>query len=340
MKLKSTKSERRGFVVVVVLCMVIMMAVLLFAFNHKSRANLLAVDDLRKSQQALNCARAGLNIAIAAIKDANDIHLNRKLAKLLTGQSSIAVGDGTCSITVTEENGKLNVNLLKDKNGRLNRTRTDQLLRLIDLLNQRRTEPVHIGYGLVPSIIDWVDKDEQLTCLSFVKHENLGAESDYYRNLAPPYRCSNRPLDTTDELLLVKGVTPQVFGLIRDYVTVKGDGKVNINCAPKHIIESLSEKLDPALAQIIIDKRKAKPFGSITELRDVPGMTDSIYHAVNKTVTVSPTGRYYRVTSQGRVDEVSFTISAMLQKNMKPKNIDVILYKEFQERTTTAFAGK
>ena len=41
------KKEHRGFILVVVLCMVIMLGILLFGFNHKSRAGLLAVDDLR-----------------------------------------------------------------------------------------------------------------------------------------------------------------------------------------------------------------------------------------------------------------------------------------------------
>jgi len=328
MRLKRTKAERRGFVVVVVLCMVIMLGILLFGFNHKARADLLAVDDLRKSEQALNCARAGLNIAIAAIRETGDIHTNRKLRNLLSGEDTFPVGDGSCSITVTEENGKLNINLLKDKDGKLNRTRIDQLLRLIDLLNRERLGDFLISYGLVPSIIDWIDSDNEVTCLPFIKHESLGAESDYYSNLTLPYRCRNNSLEVTEELLLVKGITPQVFGCLRDYVTVRGDEKININWASKRVIQSLSQSMDPALAQMIIDRRKIETFGSIMELRDVPGMTDSIYQAIRNTATVSPTEQYYRVTSKGAVDGLSCTTVAILARNMKTKNVDVILYKE------------
>ena len=328
MKLKRTKTERRGFVVVVVLCMIICLAVLLLGFNYQSRTNLRAVDDFKKSAQALNCAKAGLNVAIAAIKDTNDIQTNKTLPNLFSEENTFDVGDGQCSITITEENGKLNVNLLKDKNGRLNRTRIDQLLRLIDLLNQERAGHSYIGYGLVPAIIDWTDNDDKVTYLPFIKHENSGAESGYYGNLETPYKCKNAPLDTTEELPLVKGITPQVFDRIRDYVTVNGDGKININCASKRVIESLSEKMDPVLAQMIIDRRKFKPFGSIVELRDVPGMTDSIYNTIRKTATVSPADQYYHVTSRGNVDRPNSTIVAILRKNMKTKNVDVILYKE------------
>lgn len=325
MRLNRTKSKPGGFVLVVVLCTIIMLAVLLFGFNRKSRAELLAVGRTQKSAQALNCARTGFNIAIAALKSPADIDTN---GKLLSGEKCIAVGDGTCSITVTEESGKLNVNLLKSKAGVLNRTRIDQLLRLIDLLNRRRLDDLHIGYTLVPSIIDWTDSDELRTCLPFIKNENLGAESDYYVGLEPPYRCRNNSLDTTEELLLVKGITPQIFERIRDYVTVKGDGKVNINCASKLVLETLSENMDPALAQMLIDRRKIRPFETIAQLRDVPGMTDGVYNEIRKTAAVRSTDRYYHLTSRGNVGNISCTIAALLRRNTATKSIDVIVCKE------------
>jgi general secretion pathway protein K len=328
MKHKLSKTERSGFVVVVVLCMVILMSVLLLGFNRGSLACLRAADDAGKATQALNCARAGLNIAIAAVRDTPDIYINRTLANLLSGKGVFDVGGGNCSVTAAEENGKLNLNLLKNKDGTLNQTRIDQVLRLIDLLNQEQAGRFRIGYGLVPAVIDWTDSDDQVTCLPFIKNQNLGAESGYYSMLTPPYKCKNAPLDATEELLLVKGVTPDVFALMHDYVTVYGDGEININCAPKHIIESLSEKMNPALAQLIIDRRKIKPFETITELRDVPGMTDSIYYAIKKVATVRSTARYYQVISRGNTGHLSSTIVTLLRRDTETKTIEVVSYKE------------
>jgi general secretion pathway protein K len=308
--------------------MVIMLGILLFGFNHKSRAGLLAVDDLRKSQQALNCARAGINIAIAAVRDTEDIRKNTKLWNLLSGENTVSLDEGSCLITVVEESGKLNINLLQDKNGKLNRTIIDQLLRLIDLLNKENFGDFHIGYELVPSIIDWIDSDDEVTFLLFIMHENSGAESDYYSNLTPPYRFKNDSFDTTEQLLLVKGVTQQVFDCLKDFITVRGDGKINVNWASKHIIQSLSENMDPVLAQMIIDRRKIKPFSSVIELREIPGMTDGIYQAIEKAVTVSSAEKYYHVISKGTVDELSYTTVAVLRRNTKTENVDVILYKE------------
>lgn len=328
MRRKIATKEHSGFVLIVVLCMVIMLGILLFGFNHKSRAGLLAVDDLRKSEQALNCARAGLNIAIAAVRETEDILTNRKLQNLLSGENAVSLDEGNCSITLTEESGKLNINLLKDEDGQLNRTVIDQLLRLIDLLNRENFGDFNISYELVPSIIDWIDSDEEVTYLPFVEHENSGAESDYYSNLTPPYRCRNYSFETTEDILLIKGVTQQIFGCLRDFITVRGEDKININWASKHVIQSLSENMDPVLAQMIIDRRKIKPFGSVIELREIPGMTDDIYQAIEKTLTVSPTKKYYRVTSEGITDGLSSTTVAILARNMETKNVDVILYKE------------
>jgi DNA uptake protein ComE-like DNA-binding protein len=53
------------------------------------------------------------------------------------------------------------------------------------------------------SILDWIDPDDE--------PRTNGAESDYYESLSPPYQAKNGPLDSLEELLLVKGVTPQLL---------------------------------------------------------------------------------------------------------------------------------
>ncbi len=313
---------------IVVLYMVVLLGVILFGFNYTSRMQLHNVDRLRKSVWALNCARAGLNIAIAVIRDTGDVQMNKMLPILSSGGKTFDVCGKVCSLEIIEENGKLNVNMLKNKNGRLNRTAIEQLLRLIDLLNQEHADYSYISYNLVPSIIDWTDGDDKVTHLSFVESENSGAESAYYEQLSPSCKCKNSLLDTIEELLLVRAMTPEIFERMRDYITVYGNGRININCASKRVIQCLSEKMDAALAQVIIDRRKIKPFESVAELRDVAGMTDSIYNTIKQTVTVSSVEGYYNVTSRGSVDGLDYSIDATLRKNTKTKSVEVILYKE------------
>jgi type II secretory pathway component PulK len=52
-------------------------------------------------------------------------------------------------------------------------------------------------------ILDWMDADSD--------PRTNGAEEQYYAGLSPPYHCKNGPLDSLEELLLVKGVTPQLL---------------------------------------------------------------------------------------------------------------------------------
>ena len=53
------------------------------------------------------------------------------------------------------------------------------------------------------AILDWIDADDE--------PRELGAEIDYYSGLSPPYVPKNGPLETVEELLLVRGVTPQLL---------------------------------------------------------------------------------------------------------------------------------
>ena len=56
---------------------------------------------------------------------------------------------------------------------------------------------------IADAILDWIDEDEEI--------REYGVESEYYSTLDPPYAAKNQPLDTVEELLLVRGVTPQLL---------------------------------------------------------------------------------------------------------------------------------
>ncbi len=59
---------------------------------------------------------------------------------------------------------------------------------------------------IADAVLDWIDDDDET--------REFGAEVDYYSALDPPYRPKNGPLDTLDELLLVRDVTPWLlFGV-------------------------------------------------------------------------------------------------------------------------------
>jgi len=76
---------------------------------------------------------------------------------------------------------------------------------------------------LANSILDWRDQDVVIS--------PGGAEDDYYLGLSAPYKCKNSKFQIPEELLLVKGMTPEIFSQIKGIITVYGTEKVNINTA-------------------------------------------------------------------------------------------------------------
>jgi type II secretory pathway component PulK len=95
---------------------------------------------------------------------------------------------------------------------------------------------------LAASIIDWRDKDSELSIPSG------SAEDSYYRFIPHPYECKDADFENLNELLLVKGMTGDIFEKIKDYITIYGSGKVNINTASKQVILALG------LSESITDK--------------------------------------------------------------------------------------
>lgn len=93
-----------------------------------------------------------------------------------------------------DESSKLNLNVLPFWDEQVD-VRSEVLLALPGM-----TEDV------ADAILDWLDEDDE--------SRDFGAESSYYRSQSPPYEAKNGPLDSLDELLLIRGVTPELlFGL-------------------------------------------------------------------------------------------------------------------------------
>jgi hypothetical protein len=83
---------------------------------------------------------------------------------------------------LTDEAGKIN----------LNSASQEMLLRLPGMTAE-----------LAASIIDWRDEDSEIT--------PGGAEDEYYLLLPEPYNCKNGPLETVDEILLIKGASEELL---------------------------------------------------------------------------------------------------------------------------------
>jgi general secretion pathway protein K len=314
----------RGVALIVVLLILAVIAAIVFEFCYDSRVQLQLAENTRNAYQALHCAEAGLAIAVAALEQNHSLWADEKLAVMLSGAEQVPIGPGYCTVSVAGERGRINVNGLVTPNGKPVRGRIDQMLRLIDVLNSQRKDSDPICYGLVPAIIDWIDPDDEITVLPFAQGKNTGAESDYYLGLAEPYRCRNAPIDVVSELLLIRGMTREILygssGADRagraagmgQFLTVYGDGRVNINNASAIVVQTLSEHIDPALAESILRHR---PYRDLEELGRVPGMTPQAFQAISKLATIQPGDEHYTVTSRGVVGRSVRTIRLIVHKD-------------------------
>lgn len=93
----------------------------------------------------------------------------------------------------------------RDEGGRILFGVTDEESRLN--INQASVEELGKLVGMLPdvaaAIVDWRDGDNNVT--------PNGAEADYYSSLQPPYLPRNAPFQTARELLMVRGVTRELF---------------------------------------------------------------------------------------------------------------------------------
>jgi type II secretory pathway component PulK len=106
----------------------------------------------------------------------------------------------------------------------------------------------HLVLGL-----DEIEAQDLATAIIAWRGANESAEGSYYQNLEYPYKEKNGHFECLEEVLLVHGMDEDSFNRIKDYITVYGDGKVNINTASKPVLLALG--LDADLVDKILSYR-------------------------------------------------------------------------------------
>ena len=275
--LRRLKSER-GTALILTLLIIATLAGLTIGFSGESGVELSLAGYTRDRYKAYLVARSGIEEAMGLLANDEDLEmdsLNEDWHQLETLSVLQGLGDQgiTLSGGVVDESGKINVNLLRNEDGEIDERREEQIRRLFSVLGLKEE--------MVTPLLDWLDEDE-------VERQD-GAEAYWYQNLEEPYACANGPFLTPGQVFLVKGLRPleQFEGKrLLDYLTIYSDGKVNINTAPKEVLESLSESLDDSIASAIIEFRQEEDFMSIDDLRKVPGMSDEVFAEIRDWITV------------------------------------------------------
>ena len=132
----------------------------------------------------------------------------------------------------------------------------------------------NIALSIAGSMMDWRDEDDKVA--SSQRGLLYGAENFYYQGLPSSYSCKNAIFDNIYELLLVKGVTVDILSKIKPYITVYGNGKVNINTASEPVLTALIGFDFPGLAAKIAGYRQGED--------DIIGTKDDAWFSFGSTI--------------------------------------------------------
>jgi general secretion pathway protein K len=254
-------NDERGVALILALLVVALLTALILELDADARREYREAAVFRDNARAAALARSAVQLARITLQEDSrrkkgagiDFDTRKDLwAKPMT---DAPLGDGTVTLVMDDERGKLNLNGLAGSS----ESRTAQMVRLKRLFVLLQLEP-----ALVDALADWVDPDDV--------PEPYGAEHAHYRSLNPPYRAANLPLQTLSELYLVKGFTDEVIRRLSPHVTVlpgtDSSTWVNINTATAEVLQSLDHRMTQGLALEIIAGR---PYRTAQEADRIAG---------------------------------------------------------------------
>jgi general secretion pathway protein K len=262
----------KGIALPLVLWVLTVMGALVFSFAFVARTETLSTINFRESTEKKLLAEAGIERGVMEIyyrnffsgqtqgPAAGDLRIWRTDGTVYRE----ALGKGFYAVSIMDESGKISINGLTDVNG----------IVLKNLLLQLGSTPENADM-IVDSILDWKDADE-------LRRLN-GAEREYYMSLPSPYKAKNADFDTIEELLLVRGMTPDILfgdrnkkGLAPFITVLSKQAGINIVAAPREVLLSVPGMTESAV-QAILAYREATPVQSVV---DIQGLIGDIYTAV------------------------------------------------------------
>jgi len=312
---------RTGIALLMVLLVTGLLSALCLSFLRMSHLEALVADNTQALAQAEILAQAGLKAGMALLaQDDPDYDVLTDRWAHFDRYAAVAGAffeEGGFSGEIEDLSGRFNLNSLVDtaKSGLVVTKNREQFERLLDLLG--------LDVNLADTLLDWLDRDDET--------RPYGAETYYYSSLENPYPCADGPLDTEDQLRLVKDFTPEVLngtesrtGLIR-YVTVISPAfrQVNINTADVLVIRSLADGLTENLARSIIEYRAFSPFERKDDLRQVSGMTDELFNEVIGLVSVKSS--FFAIRVEGVFRQARYPVTGIVERDSE--GVRLIYYK-------------
>jgi len=294
-----------------VLWVITILTVVVLEFSFGMRTEVNVTKNFKDELQLYGIAEGGVQRAVAEMVLKQDQRLQQlrktmkadeiapeKKAWVADGRPyTISFDQGECELRIMSEAGKININTVSEMT----------LRKIVGNLGLEE----EIRNTVVDSILDWIDADD-------LRRIN-GAENDYYQSLKEPYNCKNGPLDSVEELLLVKGVTPELFygkkGMktreegaktydvgLKEVFSIYAPGEqIDINSASA-IVLRFALGIPDKVSRQIVKAREEKAFESLLDLRQrvpeyasLPSVGD-----VEKLIVTQSMTPYYTIESRAK----------------------------------------
>jgi general secretion pathway protein K len=304
--MRTALTQQRGAALVTALLAVTLLTVVVIEFAYSTQVDSSLAWNSVKTVQASYLARSGVNLALLVLRDdARAISgidaLGEEWARPLP---PLPAGQGTVMVQVTDEQGKVNLNALRNANGTINGPWREVVERVLQLRG--------VDVSLLDPLLDWLDGDDF--------PEPRGAEKTDYLRLTPAYAPRNDSLLTFGELGRVKGFTPALCAQLAPFVTVLPSRatKVNVNTAPSEVLAALFPAVDPNRLEQFAVERVDAPVRGTNELRERLGIDPrtpvdalqmvtvrSEFFSVRALATVAPVSQAVVVTVHRRAGAVT-----------------------------------
>jgi len=243
-------TKERGSILIFTTWLLVILGIFSTAVGYQVRQRLRYIQTLEIREKLRAAADAGVQKALQIVmmtgSSGNDNHRSR-WADSPTDFKEIELGDARFTVSYPSDNGEIRYGI-KDEESKINLNKTKSIKEIARIFELAADIGETQADEIAASILDWIDEDDSVNA--------NGAEARHYWMQKQAYSPKNAELDSFEELLLVKGVTPDIYVKVLPSITLHSSGKVNLNTASSKVIQA--KGLDKKTADAVIEYRAGR----------------------------------------------------------------------------------
>lgn len=302
---KRLLKREEGMALVITLVIAAILTAMVTEFAYGVYTSTASLGNWKESQRLSLIARSGVRLSVKTVSDLYRLYSYTYPGRVDMPVESITGGfEGRLVISVEDENSRFNINSMIFQNGTLNSDSYAAFRRLLKNLG--------LEENISDILADWMDRDNS---------PRAGAAEE---------NAKNSHLDSSDELLTIRGISTDTYERLLPYITVYGylrrdSALININTAPVPVIMSMDGRITSDLAERVVRYREIEPFKRTSDLVKVAGFEGSLGQLLMSRIIVKASN--YRIRASAENNKIKRVIDTVVEI----KNSDNNLVKYWKE---------